>query len=262
MSKHFRINMFLVFIGVFILFLPELNAQTAPVISKPELSFRNDSLIISYHFINCKENQQFRVWLDVTTVEGKKIIPKTLSGDIGDGVLCGPTKKIYWNMGADSVFMDDVIYVKVLAETTIMTEVPRKGGNGKYFFASLLFPGSGLNLKKGNNKPYWLMGVAGYAGVATTLYFNQMSKTAYKNYDQETDPVKRKDYYQTYQDNKKYMKISAISTGTVWLINLIWTVAAPNSEPAKVSLGKKNIQIGTTVMPDTSTPGLTLKYSF
>ncbi|MCD6202247.1 MAG: hypothetical protein J7K46_10625 [Bacteroidales bacterium] len=262
MSKHFRIKLFLVFISVFVLFLPELKAQSVPVISKPELAFKNDSLIIIYHFINCRANQQFRVWLDVTTVEGKKLIPKTLSGDIGNNVMCGQTKKIYWNMAADSIFLDDVIYVKVFAETTVMQEVSGEKGNGKYFFASLLFPGSGLNLKKGNNKPYWLMGIVGYGGVATTLYFNQMAKTAHNNYVQETDQTQKADYLQDYNDNKKYMKISAISSGTVWLANLIWTLAAPNSEPGKVSLGNKNLQLETTVMTDAFIPGLTLKYNF
>ncbi len=261
MSKHFNIKLFLVLVNAYFLFSGILLAQ-APVIPKPQLVFRNDSLIITYHINNCKANQQFRVWLDVSTVEGKKLIPRTLSGDVGEHVLCGATKKIYWNMGADSIFMDDVIYVKVMAETTEMQVTAAKGGNGKYFLASLLFPGSGLNLKKGNNKPYWLMGVVGYGGVASTLYFNQMAKTAHNNYVQETDQTQKDDYLQNYNDNKKYMKISAISTGTVWLANLIWTLAAPNSEPGKVSLGNKNLQLGTTVMTDAFIPGLTLKYSF
>jgi len=262
MSKYFIIKLFLIYISIFIL-ITEMKAQSFPLISKPELIFRNDSLIITYRFINCRADQQFRVWLDVNTIEGKRLIPKTLSGDIGDHISCGATKKIYWNMDADSIFMDDVIYVKVKAEVTEMqVRAARGGDNGKYFLASLLFPGSGLNLKNGNNKPYWLMGIAGYGGVATTLYFNQMAKTAHDKYVQETDQTQKADYLQDYNDNKKYMKISAISTGTIWLANLIWTLAAPDSEPGKVSLGNKNLQLGTIVMTDAFIPGLTLKYDF
>ena len=261
MSKYLHIKWFLVvFVALFLLPVT-LMAQTTPVVTKPELTLRNDSLIIRYQFKDC-QNQRFRVWLDVRTVNGEKLNPKTLSGDIGNNVPCGPDKVIYWNMAADSMYMDEVLYVKVLAETSVEVITAKKSGNGKYFFVSLLFPGAGLNLEKGDNKPYWLMGIAGYAGVATTLYFDQMARTNHNKYDQETDPVKRKDYYNSYENYKKYRMISAISTGTVWLTNLIWTMAAKNGEPPKVSLGSHDLQFGTTVVPNTFTPGLTLKYSF
>ena len=261
MSKYLHIKLFLFFFNVFLLFPVTLMAQTVPTVTKPELTFRNDSLIIRYQFKDC-QNQRFHVWLDVHTVDGKKLYPKTLSGDIGNNVPCGSNKVIYWNMAADSMYMDEVLYVKVMAETSVEVTVTEKGGNGKYFFASLLFPGSGLNLKMGNNKPYWLMGIVGYGGVATTLYFDQMARTNYNKYDQETDPVKRKDYYNSYEDYKKYRMISAISTGTVWLTNLIWTMVAKNGEPPKVSLGRHDLQFGTTVVTQTCVPGFTLKYTF
>ena len=262
MSKHFVFKLFIVFLSAYILFPGQANAQVIPAISKPDLVFRNDSLIIHYTFKDCQQGQRFRVWLDITTVEGKKIVPVTVSGDIGANINCGGTKEISWDMAADSLFLDDVIYVKVLAEANITTAAKGKG-NAKYFFSSLLFPGSGLNLKKGNNKPYWLMGVAGYCGVASTLYFNQMKINAYKDWEVEADPDVKDDYYADYEDNKKYMIISAASTGTVWLINLIWTLAAPGSEPGQVSLGEgKNLQLGTTVFRESYTPGLTLKYNF
>ncbi len=261
MDKHFVFRLFIVFFGVIILSASS-RAQTTPAISKPALEFRNDSLIIHYSFKDCQQGQQFRVWLDITTVEGKKIIPKTVAGDIGRPVQCGGTKEIVWDMAADSLFLDDVIYVKVLAEADIIVKTSGNGGV-KYFFSSLIFPGSGLNLKKENNKPYWLMGVVGYCGVASTLYFNQMKKNAYNNWEVETDPTLKDDYYSDYEDNKKYMTISAASTGAVWLVNLIWTLAAPGSEPGKVSLkGDKNLQFGTMVFRESNVPGLSLKYNF
>ena len=263
MNIRFIFKLFIVLLSVYIFLPGQAEAQAPPVISKPSLEFRNDSLIVSYNFEGCQQGQVFRVWLDVTTVEGKKIVPKTLSGDIGPGVRCGGTKKIVWNMAADSLFLDDVIYVKVLAEVDLVTGKAKGKGTAKYFFSSLLFPGSGLNLKKGNNKPYWLMGIVGYAGVASTLYFNQMKRNAYKDWETETDQTVKDDLYNDYENNKKYMIISAASTGGVWLINLIWTLAAPGSEPGKVSLGKdKNIEFGTTVFRENFTPGLTLKYNF
>ena len=262
MSKHFVFKLFIVFFSVYTLSAGEAFSQSSPAISKPDVVFRNDSVIVRYSFTDCQQDQKFRVWLDVSTVEGKKIIPKTLAGDVGPDISCSGEKEIIWDMAADSLFLDDVIYVKVLAEADIAV-TSSKGGGAGYFFASLLFPGSGLNLKKGNNKPYWLMGVVGYCGVASTLYFDQMKRNAYKDWEVETDPGLKDDYYSDYEDNKKYMIISAASTGTVWLVNLIWTLAAPGSDPGKVSLGgDKYLHFGTTVFRENHAPGLTLKYSF
>jgi len=262
MSKHFVFKLFIVFFSVYTLSAGGVFSQSSPAISRPDVVFRNDSVIVRYSFTDCQQDQKFRLWLDVSTVEGKKIIPKTLAGDVGPDISCSGEKEIIWDMAADSLFLDDVIYVKVLAEADIAVSSAKGGGAG-YFFASLLFPGSGLNLKKGNNKPYWLMGVVGYCGVASTLYFDQMKRNAYKDWEVETDPGLKDDYYSDYEDNKKYMIISAASTGTVWLVNLIWTLAAPGSDPGKVSLGgDKYLHFGTTVFRENHAPGLTLKYSF
>jgi len=262
MSKHFFFRLFIVLIFPFVLLSPVSFAQTSPEISKPDLVFRNDSLIVHYTFNNCQQGQVLRVWLDITTVDGKKITPRTIAGDIGPNVTCGGEKEISWDMAADSLFLDDVIYVKVLAEAEI-TVVKKGKGNAKYFFSSLVFPGSGLNMKKGNNKPYWLMGIAGYAGVATTLYFNQMKNSAYKDWEEETDSGIKDDYYDDYESYKKNMIISAASTGAVWLVNLIWTMAAPGSEPGKISLkNNRNLEFGTTVFKDSFAPGMALKFNF
>ncbi len=252
-----------VFSGLLIFLTGWLHAQTSPVISGPDVVLRNDSLIVRYAIQHCRQDQVFLVRLDVTTGEGRKILPHSLSGDVGPGVRCGGEKQIVWDMAADSLSSDKDVYVKVIAETDVVVPSGTGKENAKYLFASFLFPGAGLNLKTNSNKPYYLMGVAGYLGVATTLYFDQMKRKAYRDWQVETDAVKKDAFYRDYRDNRKYMIASAATTGTVWLVNLVWTLVAPEAEPAKITLGKgRNLFFSTTVLRENFTPALSLTCNF
>ncbi len=264
MNRHFIVNFILTCILGIILFIPlSVSGQQATVISKPELSFNHDTLVIKYNFENCKPNQYYTVWIEATTFDGEKLSYKhsSLSGDIGNGVLCDINKTVYWDLAADSIFIVNLVFVKVMASADNSYYI-NKTKHPNYFFPSLMFPGSGLTLLKKNKKPYWLMGIAGYAGLASTLYFNEQANTDFRNYDQETDTDKKQEYYDSYEQNKKIMQISAISTGVIWATNLIWTVVAANHEPASISINNKELQITPMILPEKYTAGLTLKYSF
>ncbi len=106
------------------------------------------------------------------------------------------------------------------------------------------------------------MGIAGYGGLASTLYFNEQANTDYRNYDQELNPDKKQEYFDSYEKNKKIMQISAISTGVIWATNLIWTIVAAGNEPASISINNNELQITPMLVPEKYTAGLTLKYSF
>ena len=264
MKRYFIVNFIITCVLGIILFNPlSVSGQEATIISKPELSFNNDTLLIKYNFENCQPNQLYTVWIEATTFDGEELSDdfSSLSGDIGNGVICDINKLIYWDLAADSIFIVNLVYVKIMAKAEEV-EIVSKTKQSNYFFPSLMFPGSGLTLLKKNKKPYWLMGIAGYAGLASTLYFNEQANTDYRNYEQETDDEKRQEYYDSYEENKKIMQISAISTGVIWITNLIWTVVAANHEPASISINNKELQISPILFPEKYTAGLTLKYSF
>jgi len=236
-------------------------AQEPTTISKPDLVFRNDTLIIKYDFQNCKAKQTYTVWIVARTFDGEIFTTHSLTGDIGDGIVCGTNKVIYWDMAGDSVFIDDVVFVKVLANISETSKL-QKGQQPHYFFSSLIFPGGGLTQLKKNKKPYWLMGVAGYGGLSSTLLFGQKAKSDLNSYNQETDPDRRLQLYDSYKKNQKIMHISAISTGVIWLVNLIWTAATPKEMPGNSAFSSRKIQINPTLFPDSYSTGLMLKYNF
>ncbi len=105
MSNYLRIKiLYLAFLSLFLTNMQGLLAQSSAInITKPELQFRNDTLIIHYNFEHCIDNQRFKVWINAKTPDGKEFHARNLAGDIGDGILCDTGKVIYWDMAADSV---------------------------------------------------------------------------------------------------------------------------------------------------------------
>ncbi|MEA1896086.1 MAG: hypothetical protein U9N53_00320 [Bacteroidota bacterium] len=264
MKRNFIVNFILICVFGIILLIPlSVSGQEATIISKPELSFSNDTLLIKYNFENCQPNQLYTVWIEATTFDGEELSDdfSSLSGDIGNGVICNKDKVIYWDLAADSIFIVNLVYVKVMAKAEEV-EIVSKAKHPNYFFPALMFPGSGLTLLKKNKKPYWIMGIAGYAGLASTLYFNEQANADYRNYEQEADEGKRQEYYDSYEENKKIMQISAISTGVIWATNLVWTLVAANHKPASISINNKELQITPMLFPEKNIAGLSLKYSF
>ena len=252
MGRYFSLSyIFICFLGIILLSPLSVSGQQATTISKPELSFNNDTLLIKYNFVNCIPNQFYKVWIEATTFDGEKLSDEhsSLSGDIGNGVICDADKIIYWDLAADTIFIVNLVFVKVMAGLD-STYYFNKTKQQNYFFPALMFPGSGLTLLKKNKKPYWLMGIAGYGGLASTLYFNEKANADYRNYDQETDDEKKQDYYDSFEANKKIMQISAISTGVIWATNLIWTLVAASHEPASISINNNELQISPMLFPE------------
>ncbi len=237
-----------------------LSAQDTIKITRPELVFRHDTLVVRYDLHGCG-GQLFRVWLNVTSSDGKKLTPLHVSGDLGVNVPCGSGKQIVWDLRADSLFIEDILEVKVVAETEITVE-----GAGEEMLPvlySLLFPGSGLNFKYGNERPYWIMGVTGYLSAASSLWFHDLARKALEDATYESDPDKAAKYRQDHDSYKTWSTVSGAVAGVVWVGSLVWTALAPEKAAGKVAAGRKTkIQLGTTVFRENMTPGLTLRVEF
>ncbi len=249
-------------IFIVILYFSNAYSQETTSISKPFLTLRHDTLIISYNFLNYQPGQVFEVWLFVENFDGKEFKTKTLSGDVGPNVTGGTNKTIYWDLHSDSIFINDVLFVTIKAAEQQQSDISFKKKKPNYFLSSLVFPGSGLS-KIHKGKPYWLMGVVGYTGLATTIHFNYQAKLKYDDYEKATDPAERESLYNSYKQNIETARIAAISTGVIWVTNLIWTAVASQKEKKRgLSPKIEKLQIETFLIPETNTPGLTLKYRF
>ncbi len=101
-------------------------AQSPVGVSKPELSLLDHRVKISYELINSTEDELYTVRVEITDSEGSQIRANTLYGDIGEHVVGGSTHTIYWDIEADSIYLDEDVFVQVYAraEVPLVVEEP------------------------------------------------------------------------------------------------------------------------------------------
>lgn len=209
--------------------------QTTVRLSKPRLELRDNIIDISYDILNSDQTIKFKVWIEVTDSTENKIIPKSISGDIGENVSGGSNKKISWDFVADSIYLDDGIYVQVYSEL-IPTEI-NKGLNtqeafkpdmeirrGGVIFQSLLFPGWGLS-RINRGQPHWIKGIAGYGLIVSSIYYNKTAVLNYNNYLDSENSSDIDNYFNTSVKKDKLSKVFAYSAIGIWVIDAIWTIS-------------------------------------
>ncbi len=101
-------------------FCNTLCGQNTVVVSKPVLSLEKGKLSIEYKLLNTSKSEKFFIRVGITNQSGNSIEAKSLSGDLGKGIPGGGNKKITWDIEADSIFLDEDIFVEVYA----LPEVP------------------------------------------------------------------------------------------------------------------------------------------
>jgi len=94
----------------------ELMAQTGVEVSRPELSLKENGISIAYKLLNSSESEKFTIRIEITDSNSRIINAKSLSGDIGQHIPGGLNKEIFWDIEADSIFLDEEIFVQVYAQ--------------------------------------------------------------------------------------------------------------------------------------------------
>ena len=117
--KGFYLKYFLLIIFL----LPDsLFSQVSITVTKPRLEVSDENLIIQYDILNSKSSDFFIVWIEVTDAAGNKIKALSVNGDVGKDIKGGKNKRITWNFGNDSIYIDEDLFVEVKAEKVIIKE--------------------------------------------------------------------------------------------------------------------------------------------
>lgn len=201
-----------------------------------DLAIVDKKLEISYEFVSSKKKHRFDVWLEITTVSGKKINARALAGDIGDNLPGGKDKKIIWDYNADGIVLNEEINVKVKA---IVSTVVGAVNTGKVILQSIALPGWGLSTID-PDKPYWLLGVAGYAALGSSLYLRSSYKSNYDSYLNATDSDESKDFYDKSQSQKSLSGVFAYSAIGIWSFGIIWTAIKASKKNSTLSARSNN----------------------
>jgi len=239
--------------------LTQSSAQNVQI-ETTNLAIVDKKLEISYEFVSSKKKHRFDVWIEITTVSGRELNARALSGDIGDNLPGGKDKKIIWDYNADGIVLNEEITVKVKA---IVSTVVGAVNTGKVILQSVALPGWGLSTID-PDKPYWLLGVAGYASLGTSLYLRSSYKSNYDSYLTESDQTTSDDLLSKSESQKALSDVFAISSIGIWSVGIIWTALKANKNNSSLSAINKNqkIQFFSSYDPKFKTIGFTVKYKF
>lgn len=260
----------LIFIILLFFILPDaLYSQTRITVTKPRLEVSDDNLIIQYDIINTNSSDFFVVWIEVTDAAGNKVKALTVTGDVGENIKGGKNKKIIWNLGNDSIIIDEDIFVEVKAEKIVIhadqtevetleeTETVEKNqvvedtktvkvdeslgmkeiSKGNMLLSSMVLPGWGQS-KAEKGKPYWIIGAAGYACLAGSVIMNINAKSVYENYKSEMDLDDSDDLFEKASKRKNVSKYLAYSAIGIWAADIIWVLATPAKSSGPTGLHK------------------------
>jgi hypothetical protein len=230
-------------------------AQSKAEIKNVDFSVRNDSMFVVYNLDKAGKQERFTISLKVATASGKEIHPQATSGDVGNNITGGKSKKMIWDIKKDNIFINEGISVEVIAEPVIPeTKFVHRG---TAVLLSEVLPGLGIT-KLNNGGPYWIMAIAFYGCAAGSyLYYN----SAESNYDKYLESVVENDRNKLYNKTQNYNTISDVlmyTAGAVWLGNMIWTLACPN----KTKPNSKGMSFSGGYDPIAKAPVFVIKYGF
>lgn len=260
-------------VGVIILglIIPfNLNGQSKARVENVDFFPDGSTVIITYDILKAKANETFKVWINVYTESGKKIIPNALTGDVGNNVIGGPYKRIIWDMKADQAFLDEEIGIVILAESeSVKSEkqadqaVPsgKKPGIsvGGALGLSLVLPGLGRRVAAGKGAAY-LWGVAGYGCLGGAYFLNNAAYNNYENYKLATTPDERDDLYKKAKNQDLYSKVLIGAAAVIWITDLI--VTGVKTSKIRKSSSSQKFSLTGSYDPHTQQPLVGLKYRF
>ena len=243
-------------------------AQETLTITNPVLDTLGKKLIIKYDILNSKPGEIFNVTLFVTDSRGATLNSKTITGDIGNNISGGTGKQIVWDYISDNVKDEVEISIKIIIKKIEKRPVndgitssgsPAKGG---LILQSIALPGLGLSKLK-ENKPYWIMGIAGYGLIGSSIAFKLASNKNYDNFMNTSDPGKEVDYYNNFKKQKSISKGCIIGAAAIWVTDLVFIFRASSKPKETTRLDqRKKISFIADYDFTTNLPLIKLKYVF
>ena len=277
------------------------HAQSAAMVSDPNLSLHDNVVHIAYDILYSSESEKFSIRVEVSDAKGRFLNARTLSGDIGEHVQGGYNKLIFWDIKADSIFLDEEIFVQVYAlaepppvvvepvaeepvaekpqetedakpaddppateETKVVEDhsVNKSFNRSAIILQSVALPGLGLS-RVNPGTPHWIKGVVGYGCIAGSLYFNNMAASSYEDYKNSSSLEDVDDLYNKAVQQDVISEVLAYTAIGIWVVDLVWTfLGTSDLNLNQPSANHKGFAVGTTVEPVSSAPLIALRYKF
>jgi hypothetical protein len=267
--------------------IPTGYCQEAVRLSDPRLEIRDNILHITYDFLNSVPSDSFRVSVSIFDENGNRFDAKSLAGDLGKNVSGGLNKRVTWDLGADHIFINAYVYVKIYA-TQISIEpeslagvkdeevsqpledsahgVPpapyMKSPNRTALVAqSLAWPGLGLSRVTG--KPHWIRGAVGYGCVAGSVVLNRYASARFQKIPEMDDSQEAIDvFHSTVVQDQVSEALIYVAAG-VWITDIVWTLISTSPRGDTALQGSTaNLSIRGHYDPRFNIPVLGFIYNF
>lgn len=247
-----------------------LHAQSKARIENVDFFPDGSTVVITYDILKSKSNETFKIWVNVYTEAGQKIIPNALSGDVGNNIIGGPYKRIIWDMKADQAFLDEDIAIVVMAESQLSqgdkpaSKVKQSGEKqgisvGGALGLSFVLPGLGRRVATGNGAAY-LWGIAGYGCLGGAYLMNNSAYKNYEDYKVATTPSERDNLYKKAKNQDLYSKVLLGAAAAIWVVDLI--VTGVKASKVRKSYSSQKFSFIGNYDPITQQPLIGLKYRF
>jgi hypothetical protein len=268
-----KITAYMLIAAVLLLSSNTCLGQNTVEVSKPRLSMQGNRVLISYDILNSKSTELFSIRIEITNSTNELIPAHSLSGDIGNEVSGGFNKQILWNIEADSIFLDEEIFVQIFAlrVTPLIVEEEPSVKNSPaevqsykrpvILAQSLLFPGWGLSRIK--NKPHWIKGIMAYGCLGGSIYLNNQAYNDFSAYLESSTPNEASSLYDKAYSQDRTSRILAYSALGIWITDMVWTIiGSSDSGQPQSSENQRGFSIEPVIEPLSSAPMITLRYTF
>ncbi len=234
-----------------------VRAQQDVKITNTSIEVIHNDVHISYDLENRSGDETFYVWIEITDNKGNQLLVNALRGDIGYRVKGVGSKKIIWDPGADSIFLDTMLYVQVFADQSHNELQFNRTG---LIFQSLAFPGLGLSRTSGNI--HLIKGISAYACLSGSIVFNRLAVATYRDYGGADNPQEAEELLQTTRSQRRISQALAFTAAGIWVTDLVWTVAGTSNLKKPSLLSEYGVRVGSSFNHSIKTPLLQITYTF
>ena len=244
----------------------KVHAQDFKVVTKTA-EIVDNKVIVKYDFETDRQNQQFKVWIEIKNSSGKKIQFNSISGDAGENIKAGKNKTIVWNFLNDEILINDEIGIEVMAKlvniesvaidesetkddiadnNTEINKPQKKVSAGQTLILSSVLPGLGIT--KVNQKKYYLaLSVITYGSVAMSYFYNNQSYKNYNEYLNGGTISSRSDFFKSSKSQKTMSNVFIYTAAATWTANMIWTYIATSKDNKSVAGTEKKNNFNFTI---------------
>jgi hypothetical protein len=263
-------------------------SQITTSLSNPEVELIGNELHITYYILNGSPEEKYIISLDVRDSIGNPIEVRSINGDIGEVQDGGGTKEIVWNLGADNIFINEYIEVRISARVKPLADLPVEESDKKRIdedaepfvaaeppsslksksynrtaivLQSVALPGLGLSRVTGS--PHWLRGVAGYGCLAGSVILNRLSVKNLENAEGTFEYQVAQDAFDRSVRQDQASEILAYTALGIWITDIIWTlVGTTDLKGATGHMGERGFSLRTSINDQYRVPMLSLSYKF